>query len=379
MPTKFQKFLENIKAGKRLDFYIFEETLGVFLGSCIFVLFILLMFQCLRLAEFFIIQRASGILLLRICFFMLITFLPVALPLSFLIAILITFGRLSADSELVAMKASGISLFRLSYSVWFLATLVVTLAIALNLSWVPWAEVSVKNTELMIGNTRAVSSIKEGTFTSGFFNLLIFADKTDSQKNRLYKVFIYDEREAKNPLTYVSREAEIVPVKTSDLGAAIVLRLYDGSMHHNDLDENTYEKVDFSTYNLYLKVDGGNHGAVTKPQMIPYLELTKKIDLTTPATYEGRELRGEYWRRIATAISPFIFVLVGIGFGTFRSRSAKTGAVLTGFIILVFYWLIQAVGVGAVQRGNFPAYFAMQLPNLILLILGLARFKLALW
>jgi len=126
MPTKFQKFLENIKAGKRLDFYIFEETLGVFLGSCIFVLFILLMFQCLRLAEFFIIQRASGILLLRICFFMLITFLPVALPLSFLIAILITFGRLSADSELVAMKASGISLFRLSYSVWFLATLVVS-------------------------------------------------------------------------------------------------------------------------------------------------------------------------------------------------------------------------------------------------------------
>src|SRR4051812_16023358 len=213
----------------RFDRYILEEVVGTFIGACIFILFILLMFQALRLAEFFIIHGASGVMLGKMAFFMAVAFLPTALPLSFLIAVLVAFGRISSDSELIAMKANGISVTRLAVPISLFAVFIVVLSMALNISWIPWSVKAFKQTQIKIGNTKVVTAIKEGTFTSGFFDLLIFADKVDTHTNRLHRVFIFDEREAGNPLIYVSKDAEIVPVKTnSELGAAIMLRLNDG-------------------------------------------------------------------------------------------------------------------------------------------------------
>ncbi len=376
MPTNRFSYWRPLK----FDRYILEEIISTFLGTCIFILFILLMFQALRLAEFFILHGASGIMLGKLAFFMSLSFLPTALPLSFLITVLISFGRLSSDSELIAMKANGMSIGRLSAPIWLFAFIIVGLSITLNNDWVPWGETSFKKTQIKIGNTKAVTAIKEGTFTSGFFDLLIFADKVDTDQNRLHRVFIFDGREAGNPLTYVARNAEIVPVKTpSELGAAIMLRLYNGSMHHNNLETHTYEKMNFEAYHLYLKIDEGADTTIVKPHMIPEDDLLKKISKTTTSTYEGREFRGEYWRRYATAISPLIFVLLGIGFGTFRYRTAKTGAILTGFIILIAYWSLQTLGTVAVQRGSLSPFFAMQLPNIVMIIAGIFGYRRACW
>jgi lipopolysaccharide export system permease protein len=364
----------------RIDRYILEEIIGTYIGVCCFILFILLMFQTLRLAEFLIVHGAPAYLLARMAFFMAVSFLPTALPLSFLISVLIGFGRLSGDSELIALKASGVSVFRLSIPIFLFGLVVSIFSIILNVSWVPTSVTAFKTAQIKVGNSRAVAAVKPGTFTSGFFDLLIFADKVDNEHNRLHKVFIYDEREYKNPLTYVAREAEIVPVKTSsELGAAIVLRLYDGSMHHNNLETHTYEKMEFESYHLYLKVDEGSEAALIKPHMIPQNDLLQKIQNNGIDTYEGREFRGEYWRRYATALSPLVFVLLGIGFGSFRNRTAKTGAVLTGFAILIVYWALQTYGTTAVLRGTFSPFFAMQLPNVVLFAVGIYAFRRAAW
>jgi len=365
---------------KKFDLYIISEVFSAFFGSCVFVLFILLMFQALRLAEFFIVHGASAYLLGKMTFFMAISILPSAFPLSFLLGVLIAFSRLSMDSELVAMKACGIGIARMALPVALIGVVVAIFSIILNIKWVPWGEMEFKKTLIKLGNTKIVSDIKEGTFNSGFFDLLVFADKVDTKTNRMQRVFIYDERESKNPMAYVAREAEIVTVKTTkDLGAAIMLRLFDGSTHHNTLETHTYEKMDFSIYNLYLQISEGADTTMMKPHMIPQATLIKNIKDNPITSYEGREFRGEYWRRYATALSPLVFVLLGIGFGTFRYRTAKTGAILTGFMILTFYWILQTSGTAALQRGSLSPFVAMQLPNFILLILGIYSFRRAAW
>ena len=364
----------------KFDFYILSEVVSTFLGSCIFIVFILLMLQALRLAEFFIVHGVSAILLAKMAFFLGLSFLPTALPLAFLTSVLVAFGRLSADSELIAMKASGFSMSRLSVPIFLFSIVVVGLSISLNIKWVPWGELAFKKTEIKIRNTKAVSAIREGTFTSGFFDLLIFADRVDKSKNRLYRVFIHDEREPKNPLTYVAREAEIVPIKTgSELASAIMLRLYHGSSHQNNLETHTYEKMDFDTYHLYLKISEGAESTIQKPHMIPHYELLEKIKNSTTVTYEGREYRQEYWRRYATAFSPFAFVFLGIGFGSFRNRSARASALLIGLMTLILYWTLQTAGTAAVHNGTLSAFTAMQLPNVVMLIIGLYGFYRSGW
>lgn len=364
----------------KIDLYILGEVLGPFFGGIIFFLFVFLMFQVLRIAEIFIVHGTSGILLFKMVLLLMVSFMPFVLPVAFLIAILVGFGRLSSDSELVALKASGIGIFRLSAPLIFLSIGVVILNLFLNLEWVPWSETVSKDILVRVGNTKVISSIKEGTFTSGFFDLLLFADKVDPKTNQMKHVFIYDEREPKNPLTVVAESGEILPVKTSsDLGASIVLMLHNGSIHRNEVTETTYQKIDFKNYQLYLKIDEGAPNSIVKPQMIPYHDLLKRISESDPKTYYGSEMRGEYWRRIAIAIAPLIFVFLGIGFGSVRTRAIRASATLVAFCILFLYWSLLSASTIAVQRGLLPPWFSMEIPNIAICILAIFGFKKAAW
>jgi LPS export ABC transporter permease LptF len=364
----------------RLDRYVLVEVATPFLGGTFFFVFVFMMFQALRLADFFIIHGVGATVLAQLAGLMALSFVPTALPVAFLIAVLLGFGRLSADSELVAMKASGISLWRMAMPPILLAIIVMGVTMALSEEWVPWGEREFKSTLIKVSNTKVVSTIKAGTFNSGFFDLLIFADKVDIKTNRLHKVFIYDEREPKNPLTVVAQSGELMQVRTGkEFGMAAMLKLYDGSIHRNDLENNTYQKVDFGEYNLYLKVDEGAGNTSLKPHMYSKDELHKWITESKKGTWEWFESRGEYWRRYAVALSPLLFVFLGIGFGTVRTRAVRAGAALTAFVVLLLYWTSQTIASMYMQRGVIPPVLAMEIPNIVIALLAVVSFKRASW
>ncbi len=362
------------------DFYVLSEIIGPFFGGVFFFLFIFLMFQILRLAEFFIVHGVSFLLLSKLTSLLLLSFLPFALPIAFLLSILIAFGRLSIDSELVALKASGISVLRLSAPVFIFALIISLLSLGLNLEWVPRGEQLFKSTLIKVSETKTVSSLRAGAFTSGFFDLLIFTDHFDTATNHLKNVFIYDEREPKTPVTVVAKEGEIILLKpATELGAAAILKLYSGNIHRSDLEERTYQKIDFNEYQLYLEVNEGSGFATRKTKMIPYTELKHLVHNTPKDTRVYREYLTELWRRYMVGVTPFFFVFLGIGYGTIRTRAVKTGAVLISLGVVLVYWLTLTVGTMAASDYSFNPIVAMLIPNFILLAFGIPGFKAALW
>jgi lipopolysaccharide export system permease protein len=365
---------------KQIDFYLISEVMGPFLGGILFFSFIFLMFQALRLADFFIIHGVAGSVLLKMIGLMVLSFLPVSLPIAFLIGVLVGFGRLSADSELVAMKAHGFSIYRLMYPVLLLSSAVVGVSLYLNMDWVPWGDRTFKSTLIRVSNTKVVSTLKEGTFTTGFFDLLVYADKVDQKTNQLERVFLYDEREPKSPMTIVAQKGEIVSVRTnSSLASSAALRLRNGSIHSNDLANAVYNKIDFEEYQLFLKVEEGDDTSTVKPRMLGYEDLQKKLREIPPSTQEFREIQGEFWRRYAVAWSPLIFVLLGVGFGSYRTRAVRSGAALIALVIVVIYWGVQAFGTVALQKGWIAPPLAMWLPNIAIGILAYFGFRSATW
>lgn len=372
MRTKALRQLRPLK----IDLYILGEIVGPFMGGVVFFSFIFLMFQALRLADFFIVHDVPGIVLLKLIGLLTLSFLPTALPIAFLIGVLIGFGRLSADSELVALKANGISLQRMSVPVLILALPVVVVSLGLNLEWVPWGDRNFKKTLVKVSSTKSVSSIKEGTFTTGFFDLLIYADRLDPKTQRLHRVFIYDEREPKNPFTVVAQEGEILPVETgSELGAAAVLKLYRGNIHRNDAGTNTYQKIDFGEYRLYLRIDEGNEGHAIKPKMFAYKELRAFVKKNPHVL----DMYGELWRRYSVALSPLVFVFLGIGYGSVRTRAVRANAFMVAFGAILLFWGIQAVATTMVHKGHIHPILGMQLPNLVLGALAFRGFRSAMW
>ena len=366
----------------RIDRYIFTEVLGPFLGGNVFFLFILIMFQMLRLAELFITHGVALNRLGRFTSLLALSFIPSTLPVAFLVGLLVGFGRLSADSELVALKASGVSLLRLSAAPAVLAGLVLSLSLALNLEWVPWGERAFKDIILRVSNTRVVSGIKAGSFNSGFFDLLIFADEVDPKTNRLKKVFIYDEREASNPLTVTARSGEVITVRTQkELSSAVVLKLYDGSIHRPGKGANAYQKIDFGEYSLYLSFEEGGGVVGLKPRMLSFDKLKEWMDRselkTDPLGY--RLSRTEFWQRITTAFAPLIFVFLGMGLATVRTRAVRSGAALTAIVVFATYWGLQTVALRLSQGGVLPPVIAMEIPNLVMTISAIVVFVRASW
>ncbi len=363
----------------RLDWYILTEVFTPFLGGMIFFTFILLMFQMLRLATAMIEHNAPFIIMMKIVGYMIITFLPIVIPLAFLLSILIAFGRLSGDSELVALKANGVSVFRLSLPVFFISFFVALATLGLNLSWVPQAKYGWRSTMIKMTNTSPIATIRESTFTTGFFGLLIYAENVDVKTERMRNVFLYDERDPKAPRTIVAPSGQIIPIKVdSDLGAAVELKLFDGEIHSNDIASTSYSKTIFHEYRVYLKVEEGANLATGNVTNYKYSDIMKYIE--TPLDERTRnELFTEIWSRWLSPLIPILFVLIGIGFGSSRGRTPPPSAGLVTILVIVPLYLIQTVCQNYGHEGKLPPFVAMVIPDLVIFIAGVFSYRRVIW
>jgi lipopolysaccharide export system permease protein len=343
-------------------------------------MFVFLMFQVVRLADYFINHGVGLTLLAKMTVYISAAFLPVVLPVSFLVATLVGFGRLSADSEIVAFKASGVSMLKMYFPVAVLSALVAASVFYLTYFYIPWGNREFKRTIVKLGNTKVVSNLKEGTFTEGFFDLLVYADKVDANKNAMEGVFIYDDRDPKNPMAIFAKDGVVIPLKTqSELSSAAVLKLNQGSIHRPDITKKTYEKIDFAEYRLMLKVEEGRADDIRYAKTLDAVELKRQMKTHEKDYTRYQEYATEYWKRIALALAPLLFGPLGIGLGVVRMRSVKSNALLVAFLVVVIYWGLHIAGTSMAEKGLLAPFLAMQIPNLAVLPFAVVSFRRSCW
>ena len=346
--------------------------MGPFLGGLVFFSFIFLMFQALRLAEFFIVHGVAFGVIMKLVGLMLISVLPFTIAISFLIGVLVALRRLCTDGEWTAMGACGYGIRRLSRSLVVASVFVSALTLGLSLEWTPNGEKAIKGLIVKIGNTKISASLQAGAFTFGFFDLLIYADQVNAKGNQLKNVFIFDERRPNDPVAVVAKTGSIVPIQSErDLDVAHVLQLRDGNIHRNARETGAYQRVNFNEYNLFLMIHEGVNVAANTPKMKGIQQI-----LADMKTYKDRpdmmaEFDAELWRRIAMGLSPMAFLIVGLGFGVIRNRSAKANATMVAFGCMIFYLLAESFAASWVMQDKLPGWFGMMIPNFCMIIFGL--------
>ena len=118
--------------------YILSEITKPFLGAALFFLFVLLMFQVIRLSDFFVIHNVSGFSILSLMWSLALTFMPVIFPIAFLLAVLMGFGRLSGDGEVLAMRSAGLSVVSMLWPTMALGILLSIITLICNFYFVPY-------------------------------------------------------------------------------------------------------------------------------------------------------------------------------------------------------------------------------------------------
>jgi lipopolysaccharide export system permease protein len=349
--------------------YIFFETLPAFLMGLVIFISILLMLQALRLTEFVLVHGVSLSIIGQIMLYMSLSFLPVILPMSTLFSVLLTYNRLSNDSEIVAMKSFGLSMATLTIPAIILAVAATLMSAQTSFYLGPWGN---RRFELVIadlGRQKAAAAIKEGIFSEGFFDLVIYANKVDSKEGSLKDVFIYDERDAKAPVTIIAKTGHIIQ-EVKKTGQSGLLRLNDGNIHRTH--ENTYTKVDFNSYDINLFSAFDKAEADKTPPSMTIDDLDKTLKDPKLDAKERRKLQLEYHRRWSMSAACMIFALLGVGLGTVSNRrSSKGGGFVICLVLLVAYWVCYAGADSMAQSGTVPAALSLWGINAVFLAFAL--------
>lgn len=361
-----------MRAGRLAIKYVFFELVPTFfLGLSVFV-FIILMFQSFRLTEYVLVHEASLKAMAKILVFLSISFLPILLPMSLLFAVLLTFSRLSNDSEIVAFKSLGYNVFQLTLPAILLSLMAFGFAIYTSFFLGPWGNRKLEVLIHAIGQTKPEANLKEGVFAEGFFDLVVYVNKIDAKLGELNQVFIYDERE-KSPVTIIAKSGKIIKEK-SNRGETAFLRLRDGDVH--TYNEDVYTKVHFGTYDIRLF----NPFDVSVKQKSPLsynfndiVEELKKPNLDKKLAFS---LNLEWHRRWALSSVCFIFGLLGVALGTRANKRMGRGSGMVVCIgLIVIYWILYALSENLAKNGQLPIAVSLWFPNVIFSVITFSRLR----
>ena len=355
---------------KAIQYLFFEMWPPLIIGVLVFV-FIMVMVQAIHFTEFVLIHgvslRVVGEMLGYVC----IAFLPALLPMALLFSVLMTYGRLSADSEIVALKATGHSLGVIALPAFLLAILMAYLSAQTSFHLSPWGNRQFEVLFTKLEQTKASATLKEGTFSEGFFDMVVYANEVNTKTGALKKVFIFDEQDKDSPVTVIAKQGKLIQ-EVSAGGHSAYLRLLDGDIHRQ---AENHTKIKFDALDLKLS---DSSQELTKEKSSESLTIEEISDQLTHSELNPelrRDLSIEFNKRWAFSLVCFVFAALGVALGTrTNSRHQRNNGFIVSLLVVIVYWILYVSVEGAARSGSLPPALAIWTPDC--LFAGFALFKL---
>ncbi|BCA53624.1 putative Permease, YjgP/YjgQ family [Nitrospira sp. KM1] len=353
---------------KLLDRYIFTELLSPFLVSLGVLCFVMLTRELLRLVELLVSKGVGIFAVLKVFANLLPSFLVLTLPIAGIIASITAFGRLSFDKELVAMRAAGLSLLRLSQPVFLFAALVFTLTLWLAQWGQPWSSTNLKKVALNLLRDQLVLALERGTFNEPIPKMMIFvSDLGDDPRST--GIFVSDERNADDPRIIVARQYEVLVEPSTN---QIALRLLDGVIHSKPDELDEYQQVGFSNYDLKLSLS--QSGYTSTEERPSYESIMRQL-----ADSQGKDpaaLRRlmEYYKDLAFPTASLVFCILGVPVGIVSKRSGRIGGFAVGVLVVILYYVLNVACEFLVTTAVIPPFAGAWLPNIIFAVITVLWF-----
>lgn len=360
--------------------YIFREIVLPFCLSLFVFTGILFLARVLKLVELVATRDVGFGELLRLFSYILPLFLEITLPMSVFLAVILAFGRLSADSELLVIRASGISLRNLIPPILCFALICVSITIVISF-WVrPWANYQLGKGVYEIAKKRASTGLIEGVFNE-LGSLTIYSAKIDSAGSALQDVIISDQSDAVHPRMFISKNGLLL---SDDLERSLVLQLWDGSIHQGSGKDHSVTFFDTNNINLgedqLGSGDSSPGGKKTAELLIDELNSSlqnlkkKPIPYSTEDEQRIARYQVELHKRIVLPFACIAVTFVGMALGVQPTRDGKawspTANMVVGIWLTLAYYVFLAFASALGENNVAPPIVLMWLPNLLFLALG---------
>jgi lipopolysaccharide export system permease protein len=288
---------------------------------------------------------------------------------AILTATMLCFGRLSSDNEVTAMRASGISLYRIGLPVIIIGFIISLASVYLNDKILPQSHFASYKLIKQVGMKTPTAYLETGTYIKNFEGYILYIHGIEG--NRLKNIRIYQLQDNGPTRTIIAQEGEITTYPDKDI---IKLKLINGTADEpNPTNPNVFYKLNFGTYNMVLDLkDKFSESKIEKkPKDMTIKELKEEIGRMKAAGVDYIPLLTEIHRKLAMAFSSFVFVLVGLPLAINTRRREKSVGFGMSLIVLTIYYLLLIGGQALSLRNIVSPLIGMWTANLIYFAIGL--------
>ncbi|MCU1284724.1 MAG: transporter, YjgP/YjgQ family [Acidobacteriales bacterium] len=341
------------------------------LGAALFT-FVIFMKNLGAILELIVRNSAPLPSVAELFFLTLPTAFTYTLPMSVLVGILIGLSRLAADSEVTAMRASGIGAGTFVSMISMFAVGVWLLAITNSVIIAPRSAAALVRLQDSLKNSQASFAVQPRVFYENFPNYVLYVQdvKSSGEAAVWSNVFLADIRNPSAPRITIAERATVLNEERN----TIRLHLINGSQH--ETSPRSPEQYNISTFtetDIPIQLPTADPQKQREPPAAEMLttELLQKSNAGGAGAGRDRWYLTEFHRRLALPTACLVLALVGIPLGLSSKKGGKsTGFVLTIALVFVYYFILAA-GVAMSRQGKVPPALGVWMANFVFGITGL--------
>ncbi len=305
--------------------------------------------------------------------------LAFTIPWGFLTAVLLVFGKMSAENELIAFRACGVSVPRICLSVFFLAIVSVGICLWINIDLAPRAQARMKEALYNIATNNPLAMFGSDRVIDAFPNKRIFVEY--SQGPALFNLLVYEMNDQNQLMKVIFAHKGLL--ETDRQSKELLLHIYDARYEQHDSDHpddlmQVKQGITMQESTLPIALEelrdktGSGIGSMTSGELLERLNNEEKQAHMTDKEkiQQISAAKTEVNKRYSFSLASFAFALIGIPLGITAHRKETSIGFLLSLVVAVLYFLVIFVGYARREDPRWHPAELMWVPNVVCLVLG---------
>src|SRR5271157_3019936 len=349
--------------------YILREVVShALIGAAVFT-FVLFTRDLGRILELVVRNSAPLPSVAEIFFFTVPVALTYTIPIGVLVGILIGLSRLAADSEVTAMRASGLGVWTFLRVISIFVVVAWLLALGNSVYLAPRSLAALGQLENNLKSSQVSFEVQPRVFYEGFPKIILYVQDVKAMSGgALWKgVFLADLTDPSAPRISLAREGLLVSQGPDTLD----LHLTNGSTHESDpKNPDQYQISTFDTTDIPIQIPA----AQSQQNEPATLSETKVSDLLRNARTADPNTRRwtliEFHRRFALPTACLVLAMVGIPLGLSSKKGGKSSGFVLTILLVFLYYFVSLIGVSFARQGRVSPAAGVWLADLAFLVGG---------
>jgi LPS export ABC transporter permease LptG/LPS export ABC transporter permease LptF len=342
--------------------YILGEILSHALIGCVIFTFILFMRELPRILEMVVRNSSSFLSVLQVVLFMLPNFFMVTIPMAVLVGVLLGLSRMAADSEIIAMRASGLGIGYFVRVATIVALGGTLLGLANSLYLAPRANQAILTMDKELA-MQASYEIVPRVFDEDFRNFVLYVQDVRSGTGAAHwrQVFMADTTDPANPQITTAASATVA----SDSGQGLLIRLRNGTHHETVAGQpQQYNPSTFDFTDMPLATSQQNEGHLGRIDTAIYAMPLSDLRAHCQGP-DGKRFQIELEKRFSYPAACLVLMLVAVPLGVTSRRGGKSSAWVATLALVVVYYSLSLIGIALGRQNWISAFFAVWMANLL--------------